>query len=263
MQGKVNHEISNDYSSCAELEGKTMLINWNFQDEAVNSTTPQINRQKSARNLEILQFDPSEPRAVFFDPQRKERHTATLTQCDCNDFNFAGASPRKTFKPCMHIYRLAIELGLIEAKYLDRRAHRSLAVTLWREETQRIQRLALDPKQWGGWASEIHASGIQHTRQYRAYFIYHDERDAVRKTADGWLIHGYIVNLHHCACPDFFDRNLPCKHIYAAALDSKISLPFTYADYEGARNQGLEVVFEFPTSVYTTRTEFCGLWTED
>jgi hypothetical protein len=48
-----------------------MLINWNFQDEAANSTTQQINRQKSARNLEILQFDPSEPCAVFFDPQQE------------------------------------------------------------------------------------------------------------------------------------------------------------------------------------------------
>ncbi len=220
-----------------------MLINWNFQDEAVNSTSPQINRQKSARNLEILQFDPSEPRAVFFDPKRKERHTATLTECDCSDF-----TRLKVPKPCMHIYRIAMELGFIQAKYLDHLARRSLAVTLWREETQRLQRLVLDPKQWGGWASEIHASGIQHSRQYRAYFIYHDERDAVRKTADGWLIHDYIANLHHCACPDFLDRNLPCKHIYAAALDSKISLPFTYANYEAARNQGLEIVFEFPTS---------------
>jgi SWIM zinc finger len=223
----------------------TMLVNWNFQDEAVNSTTQQINRQKSARNLEILQFDPSEPRAVFFDPQRKERHTATLTQCDCIDFNFAGASPRKTFKPCMHVYRLAIELGLIEAKYLDRRARYASAGALWREETQRLQRLAPDPKQWGGWASEIHASGIQHTREYRAYFIYHVER-SVRKTAEGWLIHHYGVALDDCTCPDFLDRGLPCKHIYAAALDSEISLPFAYADYEAARSQGVELVFEFP-----------------
>src|ERR1700756_819753 len=158
-----------------ENRGPTMLVNWNFQDEAVNSTTQQINRQKSARNLEILQFDRSEPRAVFFDPQRKERHTATLTQCDCIDFNFAGASPRKTFKPCMHVYRLAIELGLIEAKYLDRRARYASAGALWREETQRLQRLAPAPKQGGGWLWEIPPSGIQHPRQYRAYFIYHVE----------------------------------------------------------------------------------------
>jgi hypothetical protein len=104
-----------------------MLTHWDFSDEAANPTTQQINRQKSARNLDILQFDPSEPRAVFFDPKRGNRQTATLGQCDCSDFNLAGSSPRKTFKPCMHIYRLAIELDLIEPKCLDHRARFALA----------------------------------------------------------------------------------------------------------------------------------------
>ena len=220
-----------------------MLINWNFQDEAANSTTPQINRQKSARNLEILQFDPSEPGAVFFDSKRNEKHTATLTQCDCNDF-----TRLKVPKPCMHIYRLAIESGLIEAKYLDRRARHALVPTLSREETQRLQRLAADPKQWGCWASEIHASGTQLNRQYRAYSIYYNECGSVRKTADGWLIHGYSAALNYCACKDFFDRNLPCKHIYAAALSAGISLPFDYDSFEAAKNSGITLVFEFPTS---------------
>jgi SWIM zinc finger len=224
-----------------------MLINWNFQDEAANSTTPQINRQKSARNLEILQFDPSEPRAVFFDSKRNEKHTATLTQCDCNDF-----TRLKVPKPCMHIYRLAIELGLIEAKYLDRRARHALVPTLSREETQRLRLLAADPNQWGCWASEIHGFGTQLNRQYRAYSIYYDESGSVSKTADGWLIHGYSATLDYCACKDFFDRNLPCKHIYAAALDSKISLPLTYAGYDAARKQALEIVFEFRSSAITS-----------
>jgi hypothetical protein len=92
---------------------------------------------------------------------------------------------------------------------------------------------------------KIHASGTQLNRQYRAYSIYHDERGAVRKTADGWLIHGYSTTLDYCACKDFFDRNLPCKHIYVAALDSKVSLPLTYAGYDAARKQALEIVFEF------------------
>jgi hypothetical protein len=65
-----------------------MLRNWNFQDEASNSTIPQINRQKSARNLQILQFDPSEPRAIFFDPKRSNTHMATLSECDCYDLLF-------------------------------------------------------------------------------------------------------------------------------------------------------------------------------
>ncbi len=111
----------------------------------------------------------------------------------------------KTFKPCMHIYRLAIELGLIEARYLDHRARFALAGTLSRGETLRLQRLAPDPNQWRGWAPEIHASGIQRNRQYRAYLIYHDEHDAVHEAAGRWRIHDYSVSLDHCECPDFFE----------------------------------------------------------
>lgn len=224
-----------------------MLTDWNFKDDAANSTTQQINRQKSARNLEILQFDPSEPRAVFFDPKRNNRQTATLIQCDCNDFNLAGSAPRKTFKPCMHIYKLAIELGLIEAKYLDHRARFAMAGVLSREETQRLQGLPRDAGQWGSWAAEIHLSGIQRNRQYRAYAIIHDERDAVCQVSGRWNIHGYGVSLDACECMDFFDRRLPCKHIYTAALASKITIPLTQTEYEAARNQGIEIVFEFAT----------------
>ena len=148
----------------------------------------------------------------------------------------------------MHIYRLAIELGLIEAKYLDHRARFALAGTLSHEETDRLQQLAPDPKQWGGWPMEIHASGIQRNRQFRACAIFHDEHDAIREIAGAWSIHGYNVALDRCECADFLDRKLPCKHIYAAALTSKINLPFTDADYEAAKKQGLEIVFEFPTS---------------
>ena len=222
-----------------------MLTNWNFKDETANSTTQQINRQKSARNLEVLQFDPSEPRAVFFDPKRVTRHTATLTECDCGDFNLAGTNPRKTFKPCMHIYRLAIELGLIEARYLDHRARFAEVGVLAHQETGRLQRLPQVPTQWGGWPSEVHASGIQRNRQYRAYSIVGDGKGAVCQADGGWTIHGYTVSLGSCDCPDFLDRRLPCKHIYTAALASQIALPFSEAEYEAAKKQGLEIVFEF------------------
>jgi hypothetical protein len=207
---------------------------WDFQDEAANSTTPQINRQKSARNLVIIEFDPSVPRAVFFDPRRDNTHGATLSQCDCYDFTGLKAP-----KPCMHIYRVAIELGLIEAKYLDRHALSSLTAALYGDEAQRLQRLPADPKKWGNWASEIHAFGIQRNRQYRGYSIHHVERSVV-EIVNGWLIHEYTVTLEHCECADFSERRLPCKHIYAAALASNISLPFMHTAFDAARNQELE-----------------------
>ncbi|HTB85415.1 MAG TPA: SWIM zinc finger family protein [Candidatus Sulfotelmatobacter sp.] len=225
-----------------------MLDKWDFQNEVENSTTQQINRQKSARNLEIIQFDPSEPRGVFFDTKRNSKNTATLCECDCKDFNFAGQNRRNSFKPCMHIYRLAIELGLLEAKYLDRDARHSLAGFLSKEETLKLQGLSEDPSQWGGWASAIHASGIQRNRQYRAYLIYYEEKGVTETTSSGWTVHEYEVALNRCECGDFLDRRLPCKHIYAAALGSKIELPFKFSDYDKAKKQGLDIVFEFPAA---------------
>jgi hypothetical protein len=102
----------------------------------------------------------------------------------------------------MHIYRLAIELGLLEAKYLDRHALSSFVTTLSGNETQRLKRLPADPQEWGYWSSEIHASGIQRNRQYRGYSIHHVER-SILKTADGWLIHDYDLTLQNCLCADF------------------------------------------------------------
>jgi hypothetical protein len=231
---------------CLLTLNPAVLAKWNFLDEATNSTTQQINRQKSARNLVVQQFDASQPMGVFFDPVRREVHKANLTQCDCHDFNFAGASPRKMFRPCMHIYRLAMELGLIEAKYLDHRARAAWAGALAEEEAKRLQGLPRDSGQWGNWATAIHRSGVQQNRQYRAYSLIHEEQDATLPASSGWLIHGYVVTLSSCECMDFFDRRLPCKHIYAAAIESNIPLPLTLADYESSKNRGLTLVFEFP-----------------
>ena len=192
---------------------------------------------------------PSEPRGVFFDPKRKERHTATLLQCDCTDFKFIGKTPRHDFKPCMHIYRLAIELGIIEAKYLDHRARFALATKMSQEETLRLQSLALDSTQWGSWMQEIHLSGVQKNRQYRAYSIVNEEPRSIQKEERGWTIHGYPVTLSRCGCMDFYDRKLPCKHIYAAAITSAIGLPFSQTSYETARKNGQEIVFEFTPGV--------------
>ncbi len=82
----------------------------------------------------------------------------------------------------MHIYRLAIELGLVDVIYLDWRARAAWAGPLAELETKRLQRLPRDPSQWGGWAAEVHESGIQQNRQYRAYSIVREEQHSVLQT---------------------------------------------------------------------------------
>jgi hypothetical protein len=91
-------------------------------------------------------------------------------------------------------------------------------------ETQRLQRLPFDPTRWGRWATEVHSSGVQQNRQYRAYSIIYDEREVILEVEGRWTIHEYNVTLDRCECMDFRERILPCKHICAAALASKIAL---------------------------------------
>jgi hypothetical protein len=59
---------------------------WDFGDDATHSTTPQGNRQRTARNVKILEFDSSETRPVFYDPKRDDTPVATMIQRDYYDF---------------------------------------------------------------------------------------------------------------------------------------------------------------------------------
>ena len=221
------------------------LSDWDFADQTANAVLQQINRQKSARNLVVVKLDQVAREGIFLDPKKGIQNLATLGDCDCHDFNFAGNNPRKTFKPCMHIYRLAMEFGLIEAKYQDRKTREAEVHERTLAETMRLKSLPSDREAWGRWNAEVHASGIQKNRQYSAYSIKFEEPGAIVREGDAWRIHDYAVTLRRCGCPDFLERRLPCKHIYAAALESDILLPLTHGEYTAAKAQNLERVFEF------------------
>ena len=90
------HEHAGDFKELAEPI-VTTLDSWDFNAEAANSTLPQVNRQKSARNLFVRKLDRMEPRAVFFDSKRNQIHTTTLKTCDCVDFQ----RQRTVVRPCM------------------------------------------------------------------------------------------------------------------------------------------------------------------
>jgi hypothetical protein len=237
-----------------------LLQDWDFSDPSTNGTTSQVNRQKSARNLTVVSLDPSVPSGVFSGGRGHDTHAATLDECDCHDFNFVGQSPRKSFKPCMHIYRLAMELGRMEARYLDHRAlrgshggghEREHWIAEQNEaETLRLRALPRDASQWGGWNRAVHDSGVQKNRQYRAYHILDDEGPEDLLEGSVRLIHRYITRLDSCSCRDFVSRRLPCKHIYAAALTEGLDLPLTLEQYREARAKGLEVVFDFWESAH-------------
>lgn len=227
----------------------TMLKNWDFADEILNGTEGLINRQKSAGNLILLSLDEQTRTAVFLDREKKIQSSSSLASCDCRDFHFVGKSPRKTFQPCKHIYRLAMELGLLSPRYLDHDAREALRQRglgeLKRCEDDRLHSLGRDATAWGGWPAAVHASGLQQNRQYRAYFIVDEDPESITGTGPTWRVREYTVSLAECECADFRDRRLPCKHVYAVALISGLTMPLSRRAYAEARQEGREVVFEF------------------
>ena len=152
-----------------------MLRNWDFRDPEANETLSQINRQKSAMNLLVASLDRDRRTGQFLDPKKGILVTASLERCECRDFGFAGNSARKSFRPCMHIYRLAMELGLMDVRFADhaaRRAEDRDRIAEQRDiETARLRALPRDPKRWGRWHAAVHESGLQRNRQYRAYHL--------------------------------------------------------------------------------------------
>jgi hypothetical protein len=236
------------------------LGGWDFADEALNGSEGLINRQKSAGNLILLALDRQGRTAVFLDREKKVQSNTSLDSCDCRDFQFVGKTPRKTFQPCKHIYRLAMELGLLVPRYLDHHEREALRKRdlgeLKRCEDDRLHSMGRDKSAWGTWPTAVHASGLQRNRQYRAYFIVDDEPESMVRVSDGWRVREYKTTLGECDCADFSDRRLPCKHIYAVALHETIALPLTRAEYLDARQQGLEVVFQFPSERLDPRNRF-------
>lgn len=201
-------------------------MNWDFKNKEINSKNYLINRQKSALNLEIIEIDKQNKIATFYD-KKNGKIKSNIEECECYDFNYVGNSPRKNFIPCMHIYRLAIEVGLMEAKYFDKKAL---------EDDSILRNLPKDTSQWGKWDSRIHMPTSQKNRQYRAYDIFNDNQDVNFEEKTG-TINDYKTSLSTCTCPDFKNRQLPCKHIYCLALLLKISLKLSFEDFQKQKKE--------------------------
>jgi hypothetical protein len=135
-----------------------------------------------------------------------------------------------------------MELGLMEGKYIDRKAQLAQMSPEERRwvEINRLRNLQRDSSQWGGWNFKLHVASVQKDRQYRAYGLA-EENQAIDTLARRGVIHGYQTALEHCSCPDFEERILPCKHIYCLALLLGMQLALSYEDYLKQRKSFDEV----------------------
>jgi hypothetical protein len=176
----------------AEYGRCRLLIPWTEWDNAIHADEAQIQRQGWSMTYGF-DFEVNEKlkTARFSSTSLLPYYDTTLTNCDCLDFQTRGL-------PCKHIYRLAVELGIIEI--IKRPSFDKDVVNHIKDspdidahpEQQKRQQSAMDKK-----CAPV-------------------EIDFENKTAvfSGSGKVPYTATLDSCTCRDYFVRKLPCKHMY-------------------------------------------------
>ncbi len=164
---------------------------WSDWDYSIHADKAQINRQGYAMTYPFtFKVNKSKQTARFSSSTDLPYYDTTLSTCNCYDFQ-----ERKL--PCKHIYRLAVELGIIEI----------IKRTYDKEKLEAIKN-----------SDDIDNEPDQITRQKSAMSskckpadINYEEKTAIFKGSGKTP---YVTTLTTCTCRDYFVRKLPCKHIY-------------------------------------------------
>ena len=170
---------------------------WPEWDNTIHFDEAQILRQGWAMTYPfVFEIDQHKKTGQFSSTRDIPDYDTTLSDCTCQDFQ-----ERKL--PCKHIYRLAVELDILEI--ISRPSY----------DKNRIAELKK--------AAEIDAEPEQKKRMESAKKAATTPAsiDFENKTAEfkGSGKTPYTTSLESCTCRDFFVRKLPCKHIYRLALE--------------------------------------------
>lgn len=180
------------------IKGRVKFLDkWPDWDESLHEDEKQIERQGWAMNYPFtFEIDKENKCGKFSSTTLVPYYETHLDSCTCNDFI-------ERQKPCKHIYRLAVELGLIE----------------------------IIKRQGGGYdkkkleeiknSDDIDSQPDQLKRQKSALKCKIIELDKENKKAlfKGSGKNPYETTLDTCTCRDFIVRNLPCKHIYRLRME--------------------------------------------
>ena len=175
------------------------LKDWPEWDSSIHADNAQIERQGRAMTYHFT-FDVNglTETGRFSSTSDLPYYDTSLSQCTCHDFQ-----DRRL--PCKHIYRLAVELGVIEI----------------------IRRPA------GGYSKELlsgiksmedvdtHPEQIKRMEKARGAKMAPVSIDCIEQTAvfSGSGKKPYETTVVSCTCRDFFVRRLPCKHIYRLRME--------------------------------------------
>lgn len=175
------------------------LKEWSEWEVAVHNDADQISRQGRAMTYPFtFDIDPAAKTARFSSTSDLPYYDTSLSQCTCGDFQYRHL-------PCKHIYRLAVELGVIE---IIRRPSGGYNKELL-AEVKSMEDVDSHPEQ----VKRIEkAKGIKMTPISIDYMSQTAIFSGSGKTP-------YETTVVTCTCRDFFVRRLPCKHIYRLRME--------------------------------------------
>lgn len=171
------------------------LKEWPEWEDSVHSDDAQISRQGRSMTYPFsFVIDSDSKTARFSSTSDLPYYDTSLSQCNCYDF-------QDRHLPCKHMYRLAVELGVIE---IIRRNSGNIL-----EEIKASDDIDSHPEQ------------IKRMEKAKGTKMSPVSIDYTEQTAifAGSGKKPYETTVTSCTCRDFFVRRLPCKHIYRLRME--------------------------------------------
>lgn len=185
-------------SKANAIKGRCRFLReWPEWDQSLHENDDQVNRQGWAMTYPFsFEIGKGGRSATFSSTSDLPYYATTLSQCSCYDFQ-----NRKL--PCKHIYRLAVELGVIEI--IKRPSF----------DKERLQTIKD--------SNDIDSQPDQQKRIAKAKesgctpsFVDRNARTAIFAGSGKTP---YTTTVDACTCRDYSVRRLPCKHIYRLRME--------------------------------------------
>ena len=177
------------------ISGRCKFIKpWQEWNSEIHNDKMQIDRQGRCMTYPFsFEVYEETQTAQFSSSSDIPYYETSLSQCNCYDF-------QTRHLPCKHMYRLAVELGII--KIINRNKEGVLL-----QEVKNSANPDDHPEQIKRMAS---------AKKIKPYSIDYDQETAI---FSGSGKKPYQTTINTCTCRDYFVRRLPCKHIYCLRFD--------------------------------------------
>lgn len=174
-----------------------ILQPWPDWNNSIHTDDAQIQRQGWAMTYSFsYEIDYSDEAATFSSTSDLPYYKTSLHSCTCYDF-------QKRRLPCKHIYRLAVELKIIEI--ISRPTYsrnRIESIKLCDNIDSQPEQMARISRAKGKKCAPLSVDYVA-----KAAIFFGSGKEHYKTTIDS------------CTCRDYFVRRLPCKHIYRLRME--------------------------------------------